>query len=191
MPRHFCPKTRSIFARESEPTGGNDAGLPPAATPRGHLSPREGVTALTGNAEGATRAWRVKDRSGVPVSTCNPRRRQADRTGEQLSRPGETMAEACRQREPIAGQPRAQSKRTTPPAKWSSPKAFPSRGRGAGRQNDDVTAIMALYWGCCSQPMQRVSKASDPSVRFSRRFSSVSPSFSPRLSLPPLYTPAV
>lgn len=50
----------------------------------------------------------------------------------------------------------------------------------------EVTVGAAESVGYFSQPMQRVSKASLPSVRCSRRSSSFSASFSPRLSFLPL-----
>lgn len=65
-------------------------------------------------------------------------------------------------------------------------RAAPPKVSGSKNQNDDTTDTIELETGNISQPMQTVSKASEPSVRSSSLFSEVSASFSPRLSLPPL-----
>ncbi len=53
-------------------------------------------------------------------------------------------------------------------------------------QNEDVTESDMVCCGNLSQPIATVSKASEPSVRDSNLSSSLSASFSPRLSFPPL-----
>lgn len=62
----------------------------------------------------------------------------------------------------------------------------PMQSRLPYRGQEPTKPISITICGNLSQPMARVSKASLPSVRLSSLSSSVSASFSPRLSLPPL-----